>query len=626
MSKNDFDEKEQSKINKLVEEAEISDLEAADSELAIQERIGTQVGEHYQIIELIGEGGMSAVYKAIHTHLDTEVAIKILLPNLVRNKKTLMRFKQEAKAATQLNHPNICSVKEFGVDDEGGPYLVMDYVNGKSLEHYVETNGRLRVRRALEILEQIASGLNHAHSKGIIHRDIKPANIIIVQENDGSEGARIVDFGIAKFLREDDAGPNLTKTGDIFGTPNFMSPEQCLGKSVDTTSDVYSMGCILYYMLSGKPPFESESTLETLMKHVNEPIPYLDDVPDVANQMIAICTSKDIKHRYKNAGELGAKVDSTLNLALTVIENVYQDVLGTSELNDAQNSTSNQNAFNRTFVQIALLLSILGIAVTSLFFFNFVKVEKVATVKKPKRNTKEIVSMVKPQELVQNESKLSWKEMLKTADSFRGNGGHHEAMIMYKRSAGLAEQKNAPWGTLTEIYSKLAREASEIKNNKQAIEAYSKAATYANSAGDKKLSLKYLDLLAQCELKENQFGNAIGHYEEILKSQNKFANSPDLFYPWNALGEAYFKAGEFNNAKRSLKNIFRLAKVFPKKHRDIVAKAHWTFAKAEKESVNYQEAMIHFKKALSTGRSKGLSNSDIKQIEKELSGLAKLAH
>ncbi len=291
----------------IADDVTVKDLDAsqplpASSGTERDSLVGKTIGGHYEVVAKIGEGGMSTVYKARHILLDKLVAIKFILPRLIDDAQTIRRFQQEAKAATQLNHENICPVKEFEIFDENRAFLVMEYVEGKSLKELIAEEGKLNTERALLIASQICAGLAHAHSKGVIHRDIKPANIVLVKDAHGKESVRIVDFGIAKILREDSEGPNLTQTGDVFGTPNYMSPEQCLGKKVDGRSDIYSVGCVMHEMLFGKPPFSGDSIIETVMKHVNE-------LPDLqsSNAMHAVllkCLEKSAESRYSNANEL----------------------------------------------------------------------------------------------------------------------------------------------------------------------------------------------------------------------------------------------------------------------------------------------------------------------------------
>lgn len=309
-----------SRLEKTVQEEDEDDARLADLRLTYHDKlpvasiadpdrdplIGKIIGGHYVILELIGEGGMSRVYKATHMLLNRTVALKYILPRFVYDLPSVKRFQQEAQAATALKHPNICAVNEFGIDSEGRSYLVMDYIDGISLAQVLDREKCLPVERALEIFAQVSQGLEHAHSKGVVHRDITPGNIVIVDEN-GSECVKLVDFGIAKLVKaEGDDKPNLTKTGEIFGTPSYMSPEQCLGKNVDTRSDIYSLGCVLYETITGTPPFTGESSMEVMMAHINgnpPAIPVTMAQQRVRN-VVEQCMKKDAAQRYQSVSEL----------------------------------------------------------------------------------------------------------------------------------------------------------------------------------------------------------------------------------------------------------------------------------------------------------------------------------
>ena len=241
----------------------------ANDTRAAEALIGTTIAGRFEILSVLGSGGMSTVYKARHLLLDRVVAVKFIHGGQL-HARGIQRFQQEAKTATALNHPNIAAVREFGQDEQSRPYLVMDFVEGVSLQDAIDNaGGKLPVERVERIISQVCDGLKHAHDNGVIHRDLKPANIIITRNSHGVETAKIVDFGIAKLVDEEKEA-NLTQTGEVFGTPNYMSPEQCLGKRADKRSDIYAMGCVTFECLTGLPPFVSESALQTLMSHVND--------------------------------------------------------------------------------------------------------------------------------------------------------------------------------------------------------------------------------------------------------------------------------------------------------------------------------------------------------------------
>ncbi len=260
--------------------------------------IGATIAGHYQIISCIGEGGMSTVYRAKHVLLDSVRAIKILRIARGGDGKILQRFQQEAKTSFFLAHPNIVRVYDFGIEPSlQQPYLVMDCLDGKPLSVVLQEEV-LTQERTVRIITQVCDALEHAQSRGIVHRDIKPANIILSKDESGAEVAQLVDFGIAKLINPEE-GNDLTQTGEIFGTPLYMSPEQCLGRTVDDRSDIYSLGCVLFECLSGRPPFQGASPLETLMKHVQEDADIYDvAIPECFQQILSRCLAKDPHERY----------------------------------------------------------------------------------------------------------------------------------------------------------------------------------------------------------------------------------------------------------------------------------------------------------------------------------------
>lgn len=264
--------------------------------------IGQTIAGRLEILSKLGEGGMAVVYKARHVMLDRIVAVKLIKPGVMQE-KAAMRFQQEAKAATALNHKNIATVREFGYD-ENGAYLVMDFVDGIPLSDFIKQESKLTPERTKKIISQICDGLEHAHNSGVVHRDLKPANIIIARNSSGEEFPKIVDFGIAKLVDEESQG-NLTQTGEVFGTPNYMSPEQCLGKKADRRSDIYSLGCVIHECLTGAPPFVSDAALETLMKHVNvEFQPQKNKAPKYFMNAIQGCLEKNPEDRWPSADDL----------------------------------------------------------------------------------------------------------------------------------------------------------------------------------------------------------------------------------------------------------------------------------------------------------------------------------
>jgi serine/threonine protein kinase/ketosteroid isomerase-like protein len=229
----------------------------------------------YRLEQLIAHGGMGSVYRATHWQLERPVAIKILRAEFLADPTVSERFHREARAAARLKHPNIVAIYDYGLLPNGGAYLVMELIEGRSLREEMRTHaaqyGQMRPDRAASILSQVCAGIDAAHRQGIVHRDLKPDNIMIETSVDGTERVLVLDFGIAKLKDREYVLQGLTDENIVIGTPNYISPEQCTGQTVDARSDVYSLGVILYEMLTGRVPFMSENTSSILLRHLQEP-------------------------------------------------------------------------------------------------------------------------------------------------------------------------------------------------------------------------------------------------------------------------------------------------------------------------------------------------------------------
>ena len=264
-------------------------------------KIGQIVKERYEILEILGEGGMAFVYKARDTQLERFVAIKTLKPNYVNQETFVDRFKREAKTAANLNHPNIVQIFDWGIEDE--PYFVMEYIEGNTLTSIIAKNRTISLSDILFIGAQVSSGLHAAHQKGLVHRDIKPGNIMITP--DGK--VKVTDFGIVSLQNEES---DITKTGSVLGTASYISPEQAQGKSVSIESDLYSLGTVLYELITGKAPFSGDSPISTATKHLTEkpekPSLFRRDLPKGVESAILKLLEKATYDRFKSAEDLRA--------------------------------------------------------------------------------------------------------------------------------------------------------------------------------------------------------------------------------------------------------------------------------------------------------------------------------
>ena len=271
--------------------------------------LGTTLAGKYRIDARLNEGGMGTVYRATHVLMDKTVAIKVLRPTLAADEKIVARFSREARAASRISHPNALTVTDFGEDETGHVFLVMEFLSGQTLKQLIRDEGPLPLQRVVDITRQIADALNAAHAQGVVHRDLKSDNIMLVDTLSGDH-AKVLDFGIAKITEPDGAvDTNLTAPNLVIGTPQYMSPEQCAQDAeIDARSDIYSLGVILYEMLVGHVPFSGESPTMVMMKHLQDPVPSIleerNDVPAAVGRVVTRAMAKVRDNRYQNATEL----------------------------------------------------------------------------------------------------------------------------------------------------------------------------------------------------------------------------------------------------------------------------------------------------------------------------------
>jgi eukaryotic-like serine/threonine-protein kinase len=273
--------------------------------------VGTLLSGRYRLDAQVGTGGMSTVYRAFDSTLERRVAIKLMHREIASDSDQLERFRREARSVAQLSHPHVVGVIDAG-EDEGRPYIVFEYVEGETLKDRIRRMGRLPVDEAIAYAIEIARALGAAHARGIVHRDVKPQNVLVDEEG----SAKVTDFGIARSI--DDTG--LTADGRVLGTTDYVSPEQALGHDVNGQSDLYSLGIVLYEMLTGDVPFHGENQVSVAMKHVREDLPDVQKLrPDVSAGLAAILdrmTTKDLRKRYSDALTLQADLEDALAFEL----------------------------------------------------------------------------------------------------------------------------------------------------------------------------------------------------------------------------------------------------------------------------------------------------------------------
>ncbi|MCA9656622.1 MAG: serine/threonine protein kinase [Myxococcales bacterium] len=274
--------------------------------MSISDEIGHMLKGRYEITDIIGEGGMGVVYEAWDTQVERKVAIKLVRSDTTTDRKFITRFRRELEITSQLRHPSTIRVFEHGETDDGRPYMVMELLTGESLADRLE-RGRIPEMEALQVARQVAESLSEAHEHGVFHRDLKPDNIFI--ETVGvSKVVKVLDFGIAGGV---DA-TRLTQAGEVFGTPQYMSPEQCNGLPLDHRTDIYSLAVILYEMIEGKPPFAAETPMATMLKHVRAKVPPPRHASKETARIIQMGLRKDRGKRIQTAGRFAELIGSCI--------------------------------------------------------------------------------------------------------------------------------------------------------------------------------------------------------------------------------------------------------------------------------------------------------------------------
>lgn len=301
------------------EAAESAKHEVAPHLFSVQEYTpGSIIDSKYFILSVLGRGGMCMVYKAKHMLMNKTVALKMLLPESAADKGLVERFRREAQAASSLQHPNIITVYDMGISPDGKPFMVLDYLEGHSLEQRIQSAGFMPAYQVISIFAQVTAALAVAHEAGIVHRDIKPSNVMLTESKAQKDFVKVVDFGLAKqFDNAEDS--KLTKTGEVFGTLMYMSPEQCLGHPLDPRTDIYSVGCTMFETLTGTPVFRASTPYDFMNKHINIAPPRFDQVaphlnfPPGLEEIVLKMLAKSREDRQQSMSEINEQLMQFLN-------------------------------------------------------------------------------------------------------------------------------------------------------------------------------------------------------------------------------------------------------------------------------------------------------------------------
>ncbi|PWU01433.1 MAG: hypothetical protein C5B53_02920 [Candidatus Melainabacteria bacterium] len=335
---------------------------------------GKVLNDRYRILSLIGKGATSTVYKAADSKTNQTVAVKILHSHLASDPTIMRRFEQEAKTARLLKHPNILPVRGFEKMRSGVPFLVMDLAEGTSLQDAINAAGWIPLERSIAIFVQVCAALNAAHEKGIVHRDLKPSNIMLINSEDGTLLVKVLDFGVAKILpTTGDTVLKLTQTGEMLGSILYMSPEQCLDKELDGRSDCYSLGCVMYETLTGKPPHCARTAFETMNKHMSEMPVRLDRVrPEISwtpglQYVVFKALAKDPNQRYQKIEQLQNDLQNLLTKAPSILRQPSSTVAVTTSVDNTtlwKKLTDSEAVFYMLwmlfFILVALFIALHG--------------------------------------------------------------------------------------------------------------------------------------------------------------------------------------------------------------------------------------------------------------------------
>ncbi len=551
--------------------------------------IGLTIGNRYRIEERIGVGGMGTVYLGTHTRLGQSVAIKVLHERYAGDDKLIQRFEKEALTYGQVCHPNLVSLHDFGRTDTGTFYMVLEYCPGISLAKLIREQGKIQPNLASDLILQIAQGLGQAHEKGIVHRDLKPENVILTEIRPGRYHVRLLDFGIAKHI--DDDGPRLTQAGMVFGTPEYMAPEQARGKTVDARSDIYALGTMLYELLVGDPPFTGSDKLRIMHQQAHDTPPKLKDViPGISidkelDGIVLKSLEKKPDRRFKSTNELIDALDCYLRGGKSTIpapsvskNGSIHDGANVSRLHSMVMRVSGQSPnydHSMTTVKLSLstlkrpaVLAGLGVAALGLFAVLSISLQGSVDSQQIKRG-----SMVKTHKAVNIDApEQSTKPILaeRPAETIRRD--KPSQTIVSRKKAGRetiadSESRRRPPGD--EVSEIVSRDRPTVETHNQKVSAKQNQMRVETERKKKRKRLNSQLAKARIMLKNGRFEAAAVVVEKLHKA-NRGENSvkrlrDQIIGMRRSLqqGQVAYRSGR---CAQAVKNMKRVLAVSPKIH------------------------------------------------------------
>lgn len=509
--------------------------------------VGVVLPKKFRIVGLLGRGAMSVVYRGVHEPTGQTVAIKLLKSHLVSDTVSARRFQMEAQTVGALQHPNIVDVLHHGVTEQGVPYLIMELVAGDSLADMLRIEGSISVNRTIRIFAQAASALAYAHDRGVIHRDIKPSNIVVCHREDERDIVKIVDFGIAKMQGYGITSQNLTATGEVVGTPMYMSPEQTMGKDLDGRSDIYSLGCVMYECVTGTPPFVGQSAVDTMHKQILQDAVPVDTVrpdlyiPERLKSVINLAMTKDVRSRYQHMRELQSDLED-VNKS-TMVNAVVPEIKDTG----AWERLVNGNAKYIVLAVAAVL--VIGTAVGGFMMMN----KGGGNHQQPSGH--KAVPVAGPN---------NWQEHMTKGQDLLRQGKYEEAQSVLLTASREAESFPQPDARLGNTLNQLATAYYLQDNYPDAADACEKALDiHKNVKGPNDPAIaESLSNLAMIRCAQGEFDDAekLGKEGLRMREQAKPVNNPDVANSLQALAELACKKQDFRQAESLLNRALELRK------------------------------------------------------------------
>lgn len=545
--------------------------------------VGVVLPKKYRIIGLLGRGAMSVVYRGVHEPTGQTVAIKLLKSHLVSDTVSARRFQMEAQTVGQLQHPNIVDVLHHGVTEQGVPYLIMELVAGDSLADILHNENCISSNRTIRIFAQAASALAYAHDRGVIHRDIKPSNIVVCHTADERDVVKIVDFGIAKMQGYGITSQNLTATGEVVGTPMYMSPEQTMGKDLDGRSDIYSLGCVMYECVTGTPPFVGQSAVDTMHKQILQDAVPVDTVrpdlyiPERLKNVINLAMTKDVRGRYQHMRELQADLEG-INRG-TMVNAVVPELKDTGHWKRLVSG-------NILYIGIAAAVIVGGIGLGAFMLFS----------KK---------GGIQSQTLIATDGDAtSWQTHMNRGQDLLRQGKYEEAQSILLTASREAEAFKQPDARLGNTLNQLAT-AYYLQDNYQDAASASEKALDINkkvSKGkDSPAVAESLSNLAMIKCAQGDFAAAEKLGKEGLRMREAVLGPKhqDVANSLQALAELACKKKDFKSAESLLTRALDIRKRSLGAQNPEVANTLYNLGMVAQAQGNHQKAESLYKQALS---------------------------